>query len=121
MVMGYPEYEPEDDGPKHAKDYAPEDVVPQPIGETNVSNGTGFLAKFGLPWKSIIGFFGVFFGQVLMRTTVNDIPVFPETLAGWGSLLGASAGAAVVIYLKGNVFTVPQAQKNLEVAYNKAA
>lgn len=73
-------------------------------------------AKIGVPWKSIYAFLGIFFGQLLARATVNGIPVFPETLQGWSSLIIGSLLGAGVVYFKGNIYTEPQAEKKLEQA-----
>lgn len=127
MVMGYGQHEKPEE-PKLAKDYVPEELAPAiqpgpyPVEglEEPQEKEPVVVSKFGIPWKAIIGFFTVFFGQLLARVTVNDIPVLPENLNGWISLVGGSAFAAFVIYFKANVMTVPQAQKNLEIAKNKA-
>lgn len=132
MVMGYPTQPDEPDQPKHAKDYPAEELVPN-TPEVSPTPGLGgtepplkqddlvVVKKFGVPYKAIIGFFTVFIGQILARVTVNDIPVFPDTTNGWISLIGGSAFAAFLIYFKGNVYTVPQAQKILNKAEKKAA
>ena len=116
MVMGYPSI-PEE--PKKASEYPQEELVPNTPPEI-VKDDLVVVKKFGIPWKAIIGFLTVFFGQLLARVTVNDIPVLPETLNGWGSLIGGSLFAAFVIYFKGNVYTVPQAKKILSTAEKKA-
>lgn len=127
MVMGYPAQPDEPQEPKLAKDYPAEEVVQQPLPTPGlggpdplVKDDLVVVKKFGVPWKAIIGFLTVFFGQLLARVTVNDIPVLPETLNGWGSLIGGSLFAAFVIYFKGNVYTVPQAKKILSTAEKKA-
>jgi hypothetical protein len=119
MVMGYPVQPDEPDQPKHAKAYSEEELVPNEPELTK--DDVVVVKKFGIPYKAIIGFFTVFIGQLLARITVNDIPVFPETVNGWISLAGGSLFAAFVIYFKGNVYTVPQAQKILAKAEKKAA
>ena len=118
MVMGYPNVP---DEPKPAKAYSEEELVPNiPVEEPPLKqDDLVVVKKFGIPYKAIIGFFTVFVGQLLARVTVNDIPVFPDTTNGWISLIGGSAFAAFLIYFKGNVYTVPQAQKILNKAEKK--
>ena len=68
------------------------------------------MTTAGIPWKSILAFLTVFGGQLLARATVDGVAVFPENLGGWLSLIGGSFVAAAVIYLKGNVYTLDQAE-----------
>jgi hypothetical protein len=113
MVMGFPEYqeEPQVKPP----------TVSEPSGAntkeiTNVGIKDKIESKIGIPWKSIIGFATVFFGQLLARSTVNDIPVLPDNTAGIVSLIGGSFVASVVIYLKSNTYTLPQAEQKVDKA-----
>lgn len=76
------------------------------------------MSKIGVPWKSILTFLGVFGAQLWARAVVNGIPVIPDTVAGWGALVGGAFIAAVGVYLKRNVYTLPQAEANLAVAQN---
>lgn len=71
------------------------------------------MNKLGIPWKSILAFVGVFGGQLWARAVVNGVPVIPDTVSGWGALIGASFIASVGVYLKGNVYTVPQVEAKL--------
>ena len=124
MVMGYG-----DDTPKHEKpDYdlesATGSVQPTPAPRGGVSEVSPELvenSKFGIPWKSIIGFFTVFIGQLLARATVDGVAVLPEDLKGWVTLVGGSFVAAGVIWLKGNTYTVDQAQQKLDTAVKRAS
>lgn len=129
MVMGFPEF---DDGPKRAKDYTRNEVVSQPVEpvelETPVKSSQykekenkmdSVVSKFGIPYKSILGFLSVFVGQLLARSTVNDIPVLPENVSGWFSLLGGSFVAAAVIYFKSNVYTDTQINRKIAAAERK--
>lgn len=124
MVMGYPGFE--GDGLKHAKNYPPEELVPSaPVSLTPGLGGSKGkdvkeVSRFGIPWKSIIGFLTVFIGQLLARATVNGVPVLPENGSGWLALVGGSFGAAGLIWLKGNTYSVEQAQKKLDEAINRA-
>ena len=68
------------------------------------------MDKLGIPWKSILAFLGVFAGQLWARAAVNGVPVVPDTLAGWGALIGGSFIAAIGVYLKANIYTIDQAQ-----------
>lgn len=77
------------------------------------------MDKFGIPWKAILGFLTVFGGQLWARAVVNGVPVIPDTPAGWAALLGGSFIAAVGIYLKSNLYTVPQAEANLANAVSR--
>lgn len=110
----FPEYE--DEPGKHEKPEPPV-VEEQPVlieSEATVS------PKFGIPWKSIIAFLTVFGGQLWARATVDGLPVIPVTSSAWIALVGGSFVAAIGVYLKANVYTVPQAEKNLNVAINRA-
>jgi hypothetical protein len=78
------------------------------------------MDKLGIPWKSILTFLGVFAGQLWARAAVNGVPVLPDNINGWLALIGGSFIAAVGVYLKGNLYTVPQAQENLAKATAKA-
>lgn len=123
MVMGYPEQE--DDKPKHAKPESQPEVEPeieQSVDSNIVINQEEITVKdkFGVPWKSIIGFFTVFVGQLLARATVKDVAVIPQDFDSWLALFGGSAVAALAIWAKSNVYTVEQAQAKVEVAINKA-
>lgn len=79
------------------------------------------MNNFGIPWKSILAFLGVFGGQLWARAVVNGIPVLPESVNGWLALLGGSFIAAIGVYLKGNLYTVAQAQEKLAQATEHAA
>lgn len=85
-----------------------------PTGETPV------IKKIGIPWKAILAFLGVFGGQLWARAAVNGVTVIPDTLNGWGALIGGSFIAAFGIYFKSNVYTVKQAQKNLDKANSRS-
>ena len=74
------------------------------------------MDKFGIPYKSILAFLGVFAGQLWARAVVNGVPVIPDTGSGWLALVGGSFIAAVGVYLKGNLYTVAQAQEKVEQA-----
>ena len=124
MVFGYPT-QPED-GPKHAAPdvWAPAGPPELPGLDESVAlpkEPEVVLKKFGIPWKTIITFAGVFIGQLVARSTVNGVTVLPSDFEGLLSLIGGSLLAAGVVYFKSNVYTVPQAQKNLDVALNRAA
>ena len=128
MVFGYPT-QPED-GPKHAKpeEWAPAELAPDQPELPGLDESVALpkepevvLKQFGIPWKSIIAFAGVFIGQLVARSTVDGVAVLPSDFKGLLSLIGGSIVAAAVVYFKANVYTVPQAQKLVEVAYNRAA
>ena len=112
MAMGYPER------PKKAKDHSLEEMVPaeNQVGEPTVGALQKIEQKMGIPWKSIFAFFGVFLGQLWARAAVNGVPVIPENVNGWLALIGGSFVAAIGVYFKGNVYTVPQAEKKLQKA-----
>lgn len=126
MVMGYDDLEP----PKKAKDYQPEEVVPQPtpgLGgvDSNITvqpKGESVVtSKFGIPWKSILGFVSVFIAQLIARATVEGVPVIPDNASGILSLLGGSFVAAAIIWLKSNTYTVGQAEEKLDTAVKRAS
>lgn len=126
MVMGYPGYGEKDHKPKHAK---PENVeVEQPLPspglggiDSNIKEAPTVKEKFGIPWKAIYGFLAVFGGQLVARSFVEGVPVFPTNTSGIIALVGGSFVAAVSIYLKNNLYTVSQAENNLAEAKLKAA
>ncbi|AEL97952.1 hypothetical protein CL65_gp044 [Mycobacterium phage Patience] len=111
MVLGYPGYEPEE--PKKTD---PEHSI---LEEPTVEIVQKIESKIGVPWKSILAFFGVFLGQIWARATVNDIPVIPDTLSGWSALIGGSFIGAIGVYLKGNVYTTQQVEQKAELAAKK--
>ena len=80
------------------------------------------MKDFGIPWKSIVGFGGVFLGQLLARAVVDGTPVLPEwgDWGGWGALVGGSLIAAIGIWAKSNTYTVPQAEQHLVEAEQHA-
>lgn len=128
MVMGFPD----DNQDKLPEDESPAEKMQVDVPATTPGLGGidsnlnpkepavgGIVAKIGIPYKSILGFFTVFLGQVLARATVNDIPVLPENASGWLSLIGGSFVAAAVIYFKANVYTTPQVEQKAVAAEKK--
>ena len=117
--MGYPGFEPEND---HVD---PEVDITKPKADNAKDDNVGVVnsieTKIGIPWKSILAFLGVFGGQLWARAAVNGVAVLPESLNGWLALIGGSFIAAVGVYLKNNIYTVPQAQAKLEDAINNAS
>lgn len=121
MVIGYPGFDPNESEettvpvPEQPVDTA-EHRLPENITKTEKELTVSFIKKFGIPWKSIVGFLSVLAAQLVTRATVDGVAVIPDTTSGWASLLGGAIGAAVLIYLKGNTYSVPQAEKNLAKA-----
>jgi hypothetical protein len=121
MVMGYPEHH-----PKHEAPEADSPIMPTPgLGgiDSNIQKEEVPVvkSKFGIPWKAIIGFLTVFAGQLMARAFVEGVPVIPTNTSGIIGLIGGSFAAAVTIYIKQNVYTVDQAQANLDKAKEKAS
>lgn len=85
-----------------------------PTGETPV------IKKIGIPWKAILAFLAVLGGQLWARVMVAGVPVLPTDVKGFVALLGAAFVAAVGIYFKSNVYTVKQAEKNLDKANRRS-
>lgn len=115
MVMGYPGFE------DHGRHEKAEVDGPEFSGlDENIREELEVKSKFGIPWKSIIGFLTVFAGQLTARAFVEGIPVIPTNTSGIIALIGGSFVAAVGIYLKANLYTVDQAKKNLSQAQLKS-
>jgi hypothetical protein len=110
MVMGYPGFE-------QNRFIKPDKSI---LEEPTVGVVSKVEAKIGVPYKTIIAFLTVFLGQLWARATVDGIPVIPDTVGGWGALIGGSFIAAIGVYFKANVYTVPQAEQKLNTATEKA-
>lgn len=64
-------------------------------------------------WKAVLGFLGVFVGQIVQRAFSNEA-IMPTAVKGWGLLLGLSFIAAVGVYVVPNKQTKQQVDTNLQ-------